>query len=364
MKIRQRYIPPIFIITGAMFSASVVLLLLASTREELADFVNETVCHTVRRGLSFITSYLSVSVFELLLYLAPTLVMFAVALGIARLGDKVGTVRFLCGLLSVIFLFFSLYILSLGIAYRTPPLQRKLRLEHEEVNAESLYVASTVLLSAAEPLLDEIAYLPSGSSEMPYSLDTLSEKICRAYDAVAKKYEIIENFDSRAKPIYASGAMSYLELLGIYSPTGEANVNVDYPDYNLPFTVAHEFAHQRGIAREDEANFVAFLVCMATDDPYIRYSGCLNMYVYVSNALYRTDRSLYMTLLSTVDERLLGELRAEREYTARYDVEWIGEASSVLNDTYLKMNGTEGVISYELVVRLLISYFNHENGEI
>ena len=191
---------------------------------------------------------------------------------------------------------------------------------------------------------------------MPYSLDRLSEKILEAYDGVEARFGILKNFKSRAKPIYASEAMSHLELLGIYSPTGEANVNVDYPDYNLPFTVAHEFAHQRGIAREDEANFVAFLVCMQSDDPFIRYSGCLNMYVHLTNALYRTDKELYRTLLSTADERILTELRAEREHIKKYDIEWIGAASNALNDTYLKMNGTEGTVSYGLVVRLLVSY--------
>ena len=50
-------------------------------------------------------------------------------------------------------------------------------------------------------------------------------------------------------------------------------------------------AHQRGIAREDEANFIAFLVCMASDDPYIRYSGYLEVYEYVASSLYSDDRS-------------------------------------------------------------------------
>ena len=36
-------------------------------------------------------------------------------------------------------------------------------------------------------------------------------------------------------------------------------MNVDYNDYNLVFTCAHEMAHQRGLSKEDEANFIAFL---------------------------------------------------------------------------------------------------------
>ena len=97
--------------------------------------------------------------------------------------------------------------------------------------------------------------------------------------------------------------MSDLQISGIYSFfTGEANVNVEYPDYCLPFTAAHELSHQRGICRENEANFVAFLVCIGSEDDYIRYSGYLNVYEYLASALYRADKELYKSAL----ERLSG----------------------------------------------------------
>src|SRR5207248_11260701 len=78
------------------------------------------------------------------------------------------------------------------------------------------------------------------------------------------------------KPVYFSGLMSRLGISGVYSPfTGEPNYNALQPDFDLPFAVAHEMAHQRGFAREDEANFIAFLVCTKASNAYVRYSGYL-----------------------------------------------------------------------------------------
>ena len=56
---------------------------------------------------------------------------------------------------------------------------------------------------------------------------------------------------------------------------------------------------KRGISREDEANFIAFLVCEASEDPYVRYAGYMNLLQYVMNALYKTDPALYKTAYMT-----------------------------------------------------------------
>ena len=80
--------------------------------------------------------------------------------------------------------------------------------------------------------------------------------------------------------------------------------------------------------------------------------------MYLSSALYNTDRDAYLEL----EEKLSDVARADRE---RY-YEVVREHSDSLlnrimdrvNDAYLKANGTEGIVSYGLVVRLAVAYYS------
>ena len=157
--------------------------------------------------------------------------------------------------------------------------------------------------------------------------------------------------------------MTYTHISGVYTFfTGEANLNTNGPDYSLVYTTAHELAHQRGIAREDEANFIAFLVCTESDDAYIRYCGHLNLCEYVMNALYSADINLWEQLWDNLDIRIKCEMIAYNKHYEKYRDNVVGEISGAINDAYLQANGTEGSVSYGLVVDLAVAYF-HKNIE-
>ena len=68
----------------------------------------------------------------------------------------------------------------------------------------------------------------------------------------------------------------YLEfqITGVsFNAFGEANINTMNTKVNLPFTIAHELAHNKGVMREDDANKLAFYVCLNSESPYLRYSA-------------------------------------------------------------------------------------------
>jgi hypothetical protein len=158
--------------------------------------------------------------------------------------------------------------------------------------------------------------------------------------------------------------MTALRTTGVYTYfTGEANVNVHFPDYSTPFTTAHEFAHQRGYSRENEANFIAFMVCIRSGDPYVEYSGYISMLEYISSALNKTDKEAYKSLYSTLDERIKGEFAAYSEFYYANENVFLGNLSNFINDKYLKSQGTEGIVSYGLVVKLCVAYYNGEAGK-
>ena len=139
--------------------------------------------------------------------------------------------------------------------------------------------------------------------------------------------------------------------------TGEANINVAFPDYTIPFTAAHELSHQRGIAREDEANFMAFLVCIDSDDAYIRYSGYLNLLEYVLSALYSASPVLYYSVIETVSPEIRAEMQAYSKFFEKYRNSTASKVSETVNNTSLILQGTEGTKSYGMVVDLAVAYY-------
>jgi len=151
--------------------------------------------------------------------------------------------------------------------------------------------------------------------------------------------------------------MSYTGITGVYSFfTGEANLNVAYPDYSNVFTAAHEMAHARGIAREDEANFVASLACISSDDTYIRYCGYVNLLQYVMNALARADRTLWKEVYADLCATTVSEFLAYNAHIDAHDNTFVRDTAEKINNTYLESMGTQGTVSYGLVVDLAVAY--------
>ena len=116
-------------------------------------------------------------------------------------------------------------------------------------------------------------------------------------------------------------------------------------------------AHQRGFARENEANFVAFLVCCESDDSYIRYSGFLNMFEYITNSLYALSPKDYYDLFYSLDIKVRCEMAEYGNFFEKYRDSTASKVSGTINDNYLKSQGIEeGEKSYGMVVDLAASY--------
>lgn len=340
----------------SVFILSAFLYILAVNITPFADFINSTLSGALRRFLAALSDLLPFSLFELLLYFLPPAVIIAVIFGIRRRG--IPALRYIFSLFAVASLLFSTYIFSFGIAYRTSPLSERLAISDENVEKAEL-VRVFILVRDEVNLHSLLVGSGDGATDMPYSLPELSGKISEAYGALSRDYPSIPCYPSSAKPVLSSPVMSAMRITGIYSPfTGEANINMEYPDYTRPFTVAHEFAHQRGIARENEANFIAYLVCIYSSDPYVRYSGYLSLYEYLASALFSLDGELYRELSSELSAVARRDILAAREVSARYQGNILGEINDKANDLYLKGNGTDGVVSYSYVVRLAVAYYS------
>ncbi len=354
----RKYIPVPALVALLILLPSGILYLISIYVRPLADFLNSTVGALLRRILAALTGWLPFSLFELLIILALPLVLLLVILTVRRARDRASLVRNVFAILALISTIITTYIFTLGVGYRTTPITAQMGIEDaRDVTASELYSVATLLRDEANALSADLTY-KNGESVMGYTLGEASDRLCDAYVALSEKYPAVKTFDSRVKPVLASGIMSDAGITGIYGfPTGEANVNVEYPHHEIVYSAAHEMAHQRGIARENEANFIAFLVCIVSDDPFVRYSGYLSMLRYFMSAVYATDKELYQDLLAGTSERVLSDIRAASAVTARHKDSLLGKINDRLNDRYLKFNGTEGVVTYGYAVRLTVGYY-------
>lgn len=162
------------------------------------------------------------------------------------------------------------------------------------------------------------------------------------------------------RPAWLSPLLTRFGVSGIYIPfTAEPLVNGGQPDHELPFSAAHETAHQRGFAREDEANFLAFLACRAHPSPDVRYSAAMEAGALLANALWAAGEP-GRAALRRVREQETDALRRDREASRAF---WavargpVHDAAQRVNDAYIRSTGqAAGVRTYGLAVDLLLAW--------
>ncbi len=341
---------------------SFIIYIIAVISPAFADLYNDSIGAAVRAILAWITNPLPFSLAEIFIISIPFLIGLIAFLSYKKYSSNWrSALIFTVSILSCVSIFFSVFVLGFGVGYHGSTLDKKLGLDKKAVSPSELEATGLWIAGKVNENMTYITYGEDGFSVMPYSIDDMNTKLLEAYKKVTEKYPFIQNLRSRVKPVILSEAMSYAHITGVYTYfTGEANINVNFPDYTIPFTAAHELAHQRGIAREDEANFVAFLVCMESDDSYIRYSGYLNIYEYLASAL-NSHSEIYQRVRGTLDEQVINEMRAYSRFFDKYRHSTVGKVSEKVNDTYLQVQGTVGTKSYGMVVDLAVAFYLSEN---
>ena len=359
---KRKKLPTAAKIIFCITALTVILHIVSAFSPAFSDFFNENISSAVRFVTAKITDILPFSLAEALILLIPVIAFILIYHAAKNHSDSWSSVfTYMASLLSAACLFYVIFFWSFGVGYNTTSIDKKLDLERTAVSSEELYNTAIVLAEKANEESKNVAFRSMNFSIMPYDVSELSKKLNEDYTAFAKNNDFITNFKSNLKPVILSRPLSYTHITGIYSYfTGEANLNTYFPDYTLPFTAAHELAHQRGIAREDEANFVAFLVTKDSTDPYIRYSAYVNMLDYVLSALFTADDELYTKALRELNGNILYELIAYSDFFDEFRDSVASTVSGTINDTYLKINGTEGEKSYGMVVDLAVAYYkNH-----
>ncbi len=346
----------------AVLLLSAILHLILCISPAFADFFNSNIGHYVRLVLAKATGYLPFSLGETMLFLIPVGAL-AVTLYVNKKGGSIlsrvkrAAVFLLCALITV----YALFVLTLSAGYNTPSLDNKMGLDKNEVSAEDIYETAIYIIEKVNNTADKINFNKSGASDISLDHKDISSQLSDSYGKVFAEYRLGKSFNSTVKPLLISPLMTYTHVSGVYSFfTGEANINTNYPGYVRVFSSAHEMAHQRGISREDEANFIAYLICINSEDEYIRYSGYLSMYTYLISSLRNADARLYKDAVTKLGTKAKGELIAYSTFFDKYRDNPASAISDTVNDAYLKAQGTQGIRSYGLVTYMAVAFHRND----
>lgn len=218
--------------------------------------------------------------------------------------------------------------------------------------------------------------LYQGTNDRGEAVD-MKEKAIEAMQQLGKTYPQLDGYYPRPKPMMFSDSMCQQYMCGYYFPFSmEANYNDVMYIMNKPASMCHELAHLRGYIYEDEANFIAYLACVESDDEVFQYAGYLSVLNYLINDLYKamqTEPELYQAAVRSVKPVGIYQIVEEDNVfvtqeewdringKALFDTETVDEVSDAFTDTSLKLNGvSDGMVSYSRVVKLLLQYYQQE----
>lgn len=197
----------------------------------------------------------------------------------------------------------------------------------------------------------------------------------RVRDAILKEYNKIgykEGINAPFNQHPHTKTMVFTPLSSMSGVTGsmgpffcEFTLNGDILPHDYPATYAHEFAHFLGVANEGEANFYSYIVCTASADKQVRFSGYYHIFFHVLN-------NVFDILGEKEGERFLKHIRPEIIQLAKSDRRyWLSKRCKALDaaqdfifELYLRGNHVaEGRKSYSGVIGLILAWEEKKNTQ-
>ena len=265
---------------------------------------------------------------------------------------------------------YAWFYIAWGLNYSQPNIYYRIGMKPVEVSKAKFkkfaYQYADSLNALSNASLSNASLSNARKSISPDSIvdDALKNRV---RDAVLKEYNKIGYREGINKPFNQhphAKTMVFTPLSSMAGVTGsmgpffcEFTLNGDILAHDYPATYAHEFAHFLGVANEGEANFYSYIVCTASADKQVRFSGYYHIFFHVLN-------NVFDILGEKEGERFLKHIRPEIIQRARNDRRyWLSKrckaldaAQDVIFELYLKGNHVaEGRKSYSGVIGLILA---------
>lgn len=250
--------------------------------------------------------------------------------------------------LQVLNFFLILYIIFKivwGLNYSRPSVSEELGIGNEKYSVKELVLLGDYFVQKTNDLKIRQIKIPA------YTINELEKKSAAAYNLMEQKNSLFRYSNPCLKSVLNPYLISKAGIEGYYAPlTGEANMNINLPDFVKPYVSCHEIAHQLGISYEDEANLLGYLTAANSPDLNYQYSANYEMLRYILFEIRIKSPEDYKLLHDKLSARVLADFKTEKEFWRRYNGEMFGYMDAAF-DSFLKLNNQKkGINSYQDIV--------------
>lgn len=313
----------------------------------VADFYATKCYPVISRALSWCTAFVPFSLEEIVV------IGFAVALiGILvrAIRRKQGFGRWLGKTARVVMWLVVWFYLGWGNNYFRTPLYPRMGIQRTTFEKD----AFCRFLSDYTEALNECA-----GADKTWNRDALATDVRNFYTETFTDYgyTALKDWQQVKKPLL-NPLYSAVGVLGYMGPFfGESQLNLDLPDIEYPFTLAHEMAHLAGVTSEAEANYWAYVFCRQSEDAAVRYSGYLGILGYAaSNASALLQDDEYDAWAETLPPEALQDYQNIHDFWQGKRVKVIDSVQHWMMDLLLKSNNvTEGARDYFGVIAMIMT---------
>ncbi|GIV31458.1 MAG: hypothetical protein KatS3mg029_0809 [Saprospiraceae bacterium] len=167
----------------------------------------------------------------------------------------------------------------------------------------------------------------------------------------------------RTRMLFPRGLLLRISTAGVYIPfVGEGHVDPGLHDLQLPFVMVHEMGHGYGFGGEGTCNFLAWLTCRRSTDPFLRYVGALYYWRYVAADYHLADPLCFEELAAALPEGIHRDLEAIRQAIDRYP-DILPAVRDAAYTAYLHAQGiSDGLKNYDRVI-MLVHAWRKQSGE-
>ncbi len=265
----------------------------------------------------------------------------------ARRASQLGVLLVNCA--AVVGLYAVWFELSWAWNYARAPLETRVRYDPAAVTPQ----AASALRRRAMAQLNALAKAAHAQATPTLDLGALRAAWLPAVQRVGDAWTPLVG---EAKPTVADPFMLATGTQGFINPfTLNVATASDLLWFERPFDYAHEWSHVAAYAREDEANYLAIVTCLRSNDPAVQYAGWFSLFLYLPQKPHYSRREFVPLVWQ--------DFAAMRKRNERHINVMLAHWSWRTYNVYLKTNRiAAGVANYDEVTRLMLGVPRDASG--